>query len=513
MGFSRARKTWPAVVCAGLFAALLLVGPGRATGQVAGAPKRVTPPVFPQGVPAAGQSCTTSECHTGIVSHSVQHKADAAPCAACHLQVGDAAAHKFSFIGTPEQMCIKCHQLPAKAHSHLPVTEGKCLQCHDPHGSEHRAQLLGDPNRDLCMKCHNDQFMKKAFVHGPVAVGACATCHTAHSSELPKLLISDANTLCKTCHADTGKPSDGLHIHKALDEGCVNCHDAHSSDHKFQLREASPGLCLSCHKERFETITAGAAVIHGASTSDGGCTTCHEPHASRLPGLQRTTQPGTCLKCHDKAMNDQGGKPLTNMAKLLENNPNKHGPIRDGHCTVCHDPHVGKKFRLLPADYPSEFYAPFSLGLYELCFQCHSPDLVMKQNGAGVTQFRDGLKNLHALHVNQEKGRTCRACHEVHASKRDAHIRESVPFGTSNWLLEINFQSSEEGGSCAPGCHAPKKYARPKAVLPAPKETMPQAAAVVPITTGSPATHTAPTPLATPTTPATTGAPGTEGAR
>ncbi|MBL8747090.1 MAG: cytochrome c3 family protein [Phycisphaerae bacterium] len=457
-------------------ACVLLVAGGAVLGQVAGAPK--------PALPATPQPSCIAECHQPIVNHTVRHDPAAADCSACHVPVGDASLHKFALPVAKEDLCVRCHQLPAEKHSHVPVAEGKCLECHDPHGSEHRAQLVGDPNRDLCLKCHNEQFMKKAFVHGPVAVGACATCHTAHSSALPRLLISDANTLCATCHAETGKPADGMHVHKAMDQGCVSCHDAHSSDHNFQLRSVAPELCLSCHKEQFDRMTVGAPVVHGAVTEPGGCTTCHEPHSSKLAGLQRAGQPDSCLKCHDQPIKDDRGKPLTNMAKLLATNPNKHGPIRAGHCTVCHDPHAGKTFRLLPAEYPAQFYAPFSLDLYALCFRCHTSDLVTKTNGAGVTQFRDGARNLHALHVNQEKGRTCRACHEVHASQRPSHIRESVPFGTSNWLLEINYQATEEGGSCAPGCHAPKKYARPKAVLPAPKETMgaPPGAAASPTT-------------------------------
>lgn len=431
-----------------------------AQAQVAGAPKPPTQPVAPQ-------NCTT-ECHQPIVKHTFRHNPVAADCTACHVQVGDPATHKFSFSVPKDELCLKCHQLPAEKHSHAPVRDGKCTECHDPHGSEHKAELKGDPNRDLCVKCHNTEFMKKAFVHGPVAVGACATCHKAHSSETPKLLIADANTLCKTCHADTGKPEQGVHVHKALDQGCVNCHDAHASDHKFQLRETAPKLCLTCHKDKFDQLTANGAIVHGAVTDEGGCTSCHEPHASRLAGLQRTTQPGTCLKCHDKSMKGPEGKPLTNMATLLAANPDKHGPIRDGQCTACHDPHAAKKFRLLSEDYPDKFYSPFSLDLYKLCFKCHSPDLVLKPNGQGITEFRDGGRNLHSLHVNQEKGRTCRACHEVHASKRPSHVRESVPFGSSSWMLEINFEKSAQGGSCAPGCHAPKKYDRLSPVGPMP---------------------------------------------
>lgn len=459
-----------------LIAAWSTVG-GSAFGQVASAPKPAPP------APAAGgePSCI-AECHQPIIKHSVRHVSRDADCSVCHLPVGAAADHKFAFPVAREDLCVKCHHLAMEKHTHLPVTEGKCMDCHDPHGSEHVAQLVADPNRDLCMKCHTDEFMSKKFVHGPVAVGACLTCHKSHSSQLPNLLLADANTLCANCHGEVGKAAEGVHVHKALDEGCVSCHDPHASDHTFQLREVAPALCLSCHKDQFAGMTTGAMVVHGAITQEGGCTTCHEPHASKLAGLQRTGEPDTCLKCHGGPLNDDAGKPLTDMAKLLAANPNKHGPIRSGHCTVCHDPHAGQKFRLLPAEYPAEFYAAYTPDLYELCFRCHSPELATSQTGGGVTQFRDGARNLHALHVNQEKGRTCRACHEVHASQRPAHIRESVPFGTSNWMLELNFKATEQGGSCAPGCHAPKTYTRPSAVLPAPKETFVPATAPAPAT-------------------------------
>ena len=38
-----------------------------------------------------------------------------------------------------------------------------------------------------------------------------------------------------------------------------------------------------------------------------------------------------------------------------------------------------------------------------------------------VTDFRYGNVNLHKLHVNREKGRTCRACHNIHASDQYDH--------------------------------------------------------------------------------------------
>ena len=424
----------------------------------------LTPPAHARQLPVTPpteESMTCAkECHKEILGHKVMHGPVESDCGACHVQ-GNPDEHKFYFVVPREELCQRCHALPHTGVMHAPVRDGKCTECHDPHGSEHRRMLVADPQRELCLKCHDKNVPKAKFVHGPVAVGACIVCHQAHSSPNAKLLATEGNALCQTCHPEVqNQGGQGTHMHAALEQGCIRCHDPHASNHRFQLREAAPGLCLSCHKERFDQMTAGAKVVHGAVTEEGGCTGCHEPHSSRLPFLQKGTQPGVCMDCHDKPLNDAAGKPIANMALLLAQNPDRHGPIREGLCTACHSPHAGNNFRLLVEDYPPQFYAPFDVETFKLCFKCHIKDLVLKESGRGLTQFRNGDKNLHWLHVNQEKGRTCRACHEVHASKRPMHIRESVPFGSGGWMLELNFQKSAEGGSCEPGCHTVRTYDR-----------------------------------------------------
>lgn len=412
-------------------------------------------------VPAVVSRTCANECHKEILDRKYMHGPVESDCGACHVLVGDPKDHKFSFVVEKEQLCAKCHMLAHESDVHPPVRDGKCMECHDPHGSEHRRILVADPKRDLCTKCHKQEFAKSTFVHGPVAVGACIVCHKPHSSSQPKLLIQDAKSLCLTCHGEIqAKGEQGVHMHAALEQGCIRCHDPHASNHKFQLVDSAPGLCMSCHKEKFDQLEATSKVVHGAITAEGGCTVCHEPHSSRSASLQRGTQPGTCLKCHDKTIKTANGGQITNMAALLAANPDRHGPIREGACTACHDPHAGPNFCMLTEEYPPQFYAPFKIDTFKLCFKCHIPDLVLKPKAQGLTQFRDGDKNLHWVHVNQEKGRTCRACHEVHASKRPAHIREAVPFGTSGWLLEINFSQTAEGGSCSPGCHSTRTYTR-----------------------------------------------------
>ena len=255
----------------------------------------------------------------------------------------------------------------------------------------------------------------------------------------------------------TPKLGETMSVHPPAQDNCMECHDPHASDRKYLLKQEVPGLCLSCHKQLKDSL-ASSQVIHGAMTEEGSCTNCHSPHLSKLHKLQKEAQPDQCLTCHNRSLQTPGGKTLTNMAVLLRDNPEHHGPIRLGACTACHQPHAGNLPQLLSAAYPPDFYAKFDADLYKLCFTCHTPDLVLKSEGSAPTGFTDGKKNLHWLHVNQEKGRTCRACHEVHASRQGFHIRDSVPFGPGGWAVKIRYTQTPTGGICSTDCHVDRAY-------------------------------------------------------
>ena len=70
--------------------------------------------------------------------------------------------------------------------------------------------------------------------------------------------------------------------------------------------------------------------------------------------------------------------------------------------------------------FPERFYASFDIASYGLCFECHEEALVTEERTTELTNFRNGDLNLHFRHVNQEKGRTCRACHDVHRPVEEA---------------------------------------------------------------------------------------------
>jgi predicted CXXCH cytochrome family protein len=140
----------------------------------------------------------------------------------------------------------------------------------------------------------------------------------------------------------------------------------------------------------------------------------------------------------------------------------KHGPVQDGLCNACHKPHVSPNVKMLKYFYVKKFYNPFDPEVYSLCFKCHKESVVLNKRTATLTNFRNGDRNLHFLHVNREKGRTCLACHEIHAGSQERKIRLSTPFG--DWNIPIKYTRSATGGTCAASCHVEKRYDRNRPV-------------------------------------------------
>jgi predicted CXXCH cytochrome family protein len=344
---------------------------------------------------------------------------------------------------------------------HRPLATGECMVCHDPHGGGDRYLLKAASASELCQNCHADVIRGKPEVHGPVAAGACGACHSPHTSQHPKLLAAEGVALCLQCHVSTQEQLAKMRVvHGPVATDCMACHEAHSADHKMILKKEPQALCAGCHEE-ISAVIAGAKTQHSAVTTERACLNCHDAHASDYPRMVRTRMVDLCFECHDREIEMPDGHKLGNIKAVIAAGTSLHGPVAQDNCAACHLIHGGDNFRLLIEEYPPEFYAPFKEESYALCFNCHDRQLVHDEKTSTLTNFRNGDQNLHYLHVNRKtKGRTCRACHETHASTREKHIRESVPFGTGGWLLPVNFKKQTQGGSCAPGCHMPYEYNR-----------------------------------------------------
>jgi predicted CXXCH cytochrome family protein len=440
--------------------ALLAVAAGSAAAQEPPATAPAASAIARPTVAVAPEGCVTADCHAGVKQFAVLHgPVNVNGCDACHT-LSDAAAHTFTLARPKAELCTFCHQVDLAAPVvHKPLAEGECLSCHNPHGGASPRFTRAKSLREMCTQCHADVAANKKVVHGPVAAGACGSCHSAHTSKLPKLLNASGTDLCFECHAEMKVQMARAKVrHKAVEQDCVTCHDPHASDYRMQIRQPPLELCSSCHETQ-RKAALDAKSKHPPVVRGDACLTCHTAHGGDLADLLRGEPMSVCLSCHAKPITDDAGVVLAaGLSEVLEPGAIKHGPIRDGNCSGCHNTHGSGVSRLLAKPYPEPFYQPFKLDDYGLCFSCHDQQLVLAEKAGGLTGFRNGDRNLHFVHVNKQKGRTCRACHSTHASNNELHIRDSVPFG--KWQMPIAFAKVETGGSCSPGCHKPYAYDR-----------------------------------------------------
>ncbi len=103
-------------------------------------------------------------CHTSIrLTNTNVHPPAAEDCANCHTPHG--GDNKFLLSEADVMtLCQQCHDDVKKTHFH-PMGEGTkdpnrdgpviCTGCHSPHSSDHPSLLLGEPNRELCVRCHD----------------------------------------------------------------------------------------------------------------------------------------------------------------------------------------------------------------------------------------------------------------------------------------------------------------------------------------------------------------------
>lgn len=300
---------------------------------------------------------------------------------------------------------------------------------------------------------------KPVSAHSPYLDGDCSLCHQNKDPKNPGAIIKPVNELCLDCHDDFAKVMARKSTHVAARVNCVSCHNPHNARQPKLLVMESEALCLSCHTA-ISNLVATATVKHDALSMDGKCVNCHNPHAANVEHLLTRLPYDLCVGCHGKdGVKDHDGKVLTNMKTLLAENSEHHGPVSDKDCSACHTPHGGNNFRLLIKAYPAEFYSAYDPKLYALCFDCHEESMIKAPKTTTLTKFRNGDENLHYVHVNKdERGRTCRACHEVHAARQKHQIRDAVPYGHSGYMLKINFTQTATGGSCARTCHVTRSY-------------------------------------------------------
>jgi predicted CXXCH cytochrome family protein len=131
------------------------------------------------------------------------------------------------------------------------------------------------------------------------------------------------------------------------------------------------------------------------------CTSCHNPHGSKIKGQLNRPLGNLCLSCHD------------DVASRLDKEKVKHATAEDGKCLECHTPHYAEIEYLLVADGAS------------LCSKCHvitSPLMIRAHNGIPIEKA--DCSGCHESHSAINRGllrpimhtpfadKDCKRCHE-----------------------------------------------------------------------------------------------------
>jgi len=406
------------------------------------------------------------ECHESTGKGKSVHSAMATGCLSCHeIRVNRDITRVKLITPTASALCLTCHAdkkaADIKGTVHPPAVRD-CLNCHDPHASDNKNQLLkpvsGGEKENLCSQCHQTglHVPEKGSRHAALDMG-CDTCHVTHKTgaepteENQFHLAKASPALCLDCHDGNDDQLKKAHNNQPFAKAdCVQCHDPHQSDTpklmaKFQhvpfqgngcdtchapakdgkvvLTQAdSKALCLTCHDDKRKQIETAKVQHPGAA---GDCTDCHNPHASRQPGLPKSNGVNICLSCHSDIAD-------------LQKKPVHHQPAFGQSCSICHAPHGGENDHLLRARGNA------------LCLECHGPESAPKRdeaehlltlfNGAvrlpddyyqknkvAILPLRFGVGHPVEYHPvsdvmdpeNQSKVKTplsCMSCHQPHAS-------------------------------------------------------------------------------------------------
>ncbi len=228
----------------------------------------------------------------------------------------------------------------------------------------------------------------------------------------------------------------------------------------FPLEADSSCVASNCHAEMGKK-----KYVHTVGITPKTCNKCHalakegEHSFTPFPEEARTL----CVQCHSADKSKPSGikgKPPKVISKETE--LNLHAPFKEGRCTTCHDPHESDYYRHLKIPYPAEPYAEYTSETYKLCsnIECHKgfEKTFTEPRTLHDTMFRNGNLNLHYKHVNKRKGRTCRTCHQHHASEYPKLITSTFSFG--NRTLTVEYQKTDTGGSCKTTCHRIGLYDR-----------------------------------------------------
>lgn len=245
-----------------------------------------------------------------------------------------------------------------------------------------------------------DELTIYAF-HSPDAEAPCVECHRMEPTEADQKPVAPKDSMCYGCHRPMFAKLKSQHK-PFVQWHCLECHQAEATESEFipdlVVRYIiAEGLnvgaeCYRCHQKQ-ETDFAEYEYQHGP-VGEGSCTLCHDPHGTMHPRLLHKKELNLCVDCHE-------------MADILEA-PVVHRALTDKGCIGCHDPH-GSNFRL-----------QLKKDSVLLCLECHKDLIKMRGNHPVRGHPTDGVPDPR----DKDRPFTCTSCHNPHSSDAEKLLPE-----------------------------------------------------------------------------------------
>lgn len=199
------------------------------------------------------------------------------------------------------------------------------------------------------------------------------------------------------------------------EQKCLSCHDMTSNipTNNEALEDVKKTTCYECHSSMISTKNTHAPAANWL------CTSCHDGRVGEYNIEDRGASKylvadpvsKSCAECHDSVEEWEGNK-FT------------HGPVNDGRCERCHNPHGSD----------NEFFLRKTI--WDVCTTCHAEKAdgqhVIPAIGFGAPTKTGG----HPTKDREDPARpgrelTCSGCHNPHGSSGVYLLRMkgSLPFG------------------------------------------------------------------------------------